>query len=139
MVNRKKGCVPIFLFAALFLALSVLLVCNPVGTEAACMSCISRTGTGYTEVACEGDSRYDVIRKCGPPDYTEESQQVASGQFGRPKKEDKTQGFNVTTENIDTSYYNCGQGRFIKILIFRGGQLISIQNGDRGSGEQKCW
>ncbi len=126
--------------SAFFLIFSLLFICMTFGAEAACMSCISRTGISYTELACEGDSKYDVIRKCGPPDYAEESQRVATGEFGKTKKEDKTQGgFNVTTEKIESLYYNCGQGRFIKILIFRGGQLISLQDGDRGSGEQKCW
>jgi len=104
------------------------------------MSCISKTGTSYTEVACEGDSKYDVIRKCGEPDYSEETQQVISGEFGKERKDDKTRGaFGAVTEKVETVYYNCGQGRFIKVLVFRSGRLVSIQNGDRGSGEQKCW
>ncbi len=111
-----------------------------LSAEAACMSCISRTGNSYTELACQGDSKFDVIRKCGKPDYEEESSQVTTGQFGSTRqKGSKEGGFSSSTERIDKLYFNCGQGRFIKILTFRGGTLVTIEEGDRGSGEQKCW
>ena len=104
------------------------------------MSCISKTGTSYTEQVCEGDSKFDVVRKCGKPDYEEESSQVTTGQFGSTRERGaKEGGFSSSTERIDKLYLNCGQGRFIKILTFRGGTLIKIEEGDRGSGEQKCW
>lgn len=108
--------------------------------DAVCMSCLSHTGNSYTEQACEGDSRFDVMRKCGNPDYAEESGQVTTGEFGSARqKGSKKGGFATSTEKIDKLYYNCGQGRFIKVLIFRGGTLVTIETGDRGSGEQKCW
>ncbi len=111
-----------------------------ISAEAACMSCVSRTGSSYTELACEGDSKFDVIRKCGKPDYEEESSQVTTGQFGSTRqKGSKEGGFASSTERIDKFYFNCGQGRFVKILTFRGGVLVTIEEGDRGSGEQKCW
>lgn len=106
-----------------------------------CMSCISKTGSSYTELACNGDSEYEVIHKCGPPDYTEEGETVTSGQFGSEKagKGQKLGGFSATTSQIKRFYYNCGQGRFIKILVFRDGILVDVQDGDRGTGDQKCW
>jgi hypothetical protein len=109
-------------------------------TYAACMSCLSHTGNSYTELACEGDSKFDVVRKCGKPDYEEETSQVTSGQFGSTReKRTKEGGFTSSTEKIEKLYYNCGQGRFIRILTFRGGSLVTIENGDRGSGDQRCW
>jgi hypothetical protein len=129
-------------FSALRL-MSCLLFCFFAGSlsaEAACMSCISKTGSSYTELACEGDSKFDVIRKCGKPDYEEESGNVTSGVFGSTREKGTKQGgFSSSTEKIEKVYFNCGQGRFIKILTFRGGTLITIEEGDRGSGEQKCW
>jgi hypothetical protein len=81
-----------------------------------------------------------VVRKCGDPDYEQESGQVTTGQFGTTRqKGNKESGFATSTEKIEKLYYNCGQGRFIRILTFRGGTLISIETGDRGSGGQKCW
>jgi hypothetical protein len=108
--------------------------------EAVCMSCISRTGTSYTEQVCEGDSKFDAVRKCGKPDYEEEIGNVTSGAVGSThEKETKKGGFTSSTEGLEKIYFNCGRGRFIKILTFRGGTLIKIEDGDRGSGEQKCW
>ena len=115
-----------------------LLISGPA--EAACMSCLSHTGNSYTELACEGDSKFDVVRKCGKPDYEEESSQVTAGQFGSTReKGTKEGGFTSSTEKIEKLYFNCGQGRFIRILTFRGGTLVTIENGDRGSGDQRCW
>ncbi len=123
--------------------MTCLLFCLFAGSlhaEAACMSCVSKTGNSYTELACEGDSKFDVIRKCGKPDYEEESSQVTTGQFGSTRQKGSKQGgFSSSTERIDKLYFNCGRGRFIKILTFRGGTLITIEEGDRGSGEQRCW
>jgi hypothetical protein len=119
---------------------TVILLSGSVPAFAVCMSCISRTGQSYTELACEGDSKYDVVRKCGDPDFSEETQQVTSGDFGKVRRDGNTQGFfGSTTTKVETLYYNCGQGRFIRVLIFFGGRLSSIQQGDRGSGDQKCW
>jgi hypothetical protein len=124
-------------------AMSSLVFCLIAGSlhaEAACMSCISQTGSSYTELACEGDSKFDVIRKCGKPDYEEESGSVSSGAFGSTREKGMKQGgFNSSTERIEKVYFNCGRGRFINILTFRGGTLITIETGDRGSGDQKCW
>ncbi len=127
---------------AVFLCLTCIFFAVQAGdTLASCMSCLSKTGSSYTELACEGDSEYEVIHKCGPPDYREEGQTVTSGGFGSEQtgKGQKQGGFSSTTEQIRRFYYNCGQGRFIKVLIFRSGILVDVQNGDRGTGEQKCW
>jgi hypothetical protein len=108
--------------------------------EAACMSCISHTGSGYTELACEGDSKYDVIRKCGQFDYIEENEEITSGGADTTKRRGERQSiFGAVTERVETAYYDCGQGRFVKILVFRNGKLVSVTDGDRGSGAQKCW
>jgi hypothetical protein len=128
---REAFCIVLGLFIS-------LLIGDPV--NAACMSCLSHTGDSYTEQACEGDSKFDVIRKCGKPDYEEESGQVTTGEFGSTRGQGtKEGGFATSTVKIDKFYYNCGRGRFIKILTFSGGTLVTIETGDRGSGEQKCW
>jgi len=104
--------------------------------EGACMSCLSQTGTGYTELACEGDSKFEVIYKCGEPDYTEETEEITEGSV-RPEKPGSS--FRAVRQRVEKLYYNCGQGRFIKILVFRGARLIAVKNGERGSGPQRCW
>ena len=39
---------------------------------------------------------------------------------------------------VEKIYYNCGSGRFIKILTIKDGKIIDIDDGDRGSGPVKC-
>lgn len=128
----------IWLFA--MLAVCVIAGKGRPAEAGGCMSCLSNTGNSYTELACEGDSKYNVIRKCGKPEYEEQSAQVTSGQFGATRERGTKQGgFSSSTEIVEKLYYNCGQGRFIKILTFRGGILIAVEDGERGSGDQKCW
>lgn len=127
--------------AIFFSVMCIFVVIRAYKASAECMSCLSKTGDSYTELACTGDSEYEVIHKCGSPDYTEDGETVTTGRYGSDKSgKGRTQGgFGVTTERIRRFYYNCGQGRFINILVFKSGILIDIQEGDRGSGDQKCW
>ncbi|MEJ2696038.1 MAG: DUF2845 domain-containing protein [Candidatus Sulfobium sp.] len=127
--------------AVIFSVTCIIFALNAGDAFADCMSCISATGTSYTELACDGDTEYEVIHKCGAPDYTEEGETVTTGQFGSEKagKGQKQGGFIATTEKIKRFYYNCGEGRFVKILVFRNGVLVDIRNGDRGTGNQRCW
>jgi hypothetical protein len=34
--------------------------------------------------------------------------------------------------------YNCGSGRFIKVITMRGGKVWKIEEGVRGSGPNRC-
>jgi hypothetical protein len=70
-----------------------------------------RAGTG---VACVGDSKYSVIQKCGPPNYSEGTGAEARGDSNR-----------VTVEGIEKLYYS--EGRFTRIFTFRGGVLVRIE------------
>ena len=133
MASLRGNCLLLIICLVFFVSAAAL-------SEAACLSCVSHTGSSYTEVACEGDSKYDVIRKCGQFDYIEENEEITSGGVATAKRHGQSQSsFGAVTERVETAYYNCGQGRLIKVLVFRNGTLVSITNGDRGSGEQKCW
>ena len=116
----------------------ILLACS--GADAGCMSCISKTGASYTEQVCDGDSTFDAIRKCGPPDYKEETAEETTGEItSGPTWRPHTKTLNVQKRRIEKFYYNCGDSRFIRVLTFSGGRLMSIDEGGRGNGEQKCW
>ena len=39
---------------------------------------------------------------------------------------------------VDKWYFNCGKGKFIRILKFVNGVLKKIEKGDYGSGESDC-
>jgi hypothetical protein len=45
----------------------------------------------------------------------------------------------LTTKKVELLYYNCGDGRNIKIIKVRGGKIVSIEDDDRGSGTERCW
>jgi hypothetical protein len=117
----------------LFLVVSFVFVFSVDSVRAACMSCTSMTGRSSSELACDGDSKFEVFTKCGEPDFTEEAEEIKSGVIGPG-------GFSAVKERVERLYYNCGQGRFIKVLIFRNGRLVEIQDDGRGYGEkQRCW
>ena len=80
-----------------------------------------------------GDSKIEVISKCGQPDLKETSSVKTSGQF-----RNNTRSFTATSTIVETWMYNCGAGRFIKTLTFEDGVVTSVQDGDYGSGPNKC-
>jgi hypothetical protein len=75
-------------------------------------------------IVSTGETKGDVISKCGPPDYSE----VESVKFS---------GSSATA--IETWYYNCGEGRFNRTLKFKGSKLVEIKSpGTYGSGPPRC-
>ena len=77
-----------------------------------------------SRVVSTGDSKADVIIKCGPPDYSEVTSVEATSS---------------SVIKIESFYYNCGEGRFTRVLIFRGSILVGIRSsGNYGSGPQRC-
>jgi len=83
------------------------------------------------DVVCPGESRFDVMNKCGPPDYSEETSRSIP-RTGMRYDDSYVQ------ERVENLYYNCGDGRFVRILTIRNGKIDSIANGQRGSGSVKC-
>lgn len=46
--------------------------------------------------------------------------------------------YSEETERVEKWHYNCGKGKFIYILKFRGGVLKEIERGGYGSGKSDC-
>ena len=74
------------------------------------------------ELDQEGDRKYDVIEKCGEPDYRDSYPGAYLEGIG---------AVNV----VETWYYNQGPSRLIRILTFHRGKLMSIETGGRGFSE----
>lgn len=72
-----------------------------------------------TELVQEGDRKFDVIEKCGEPDFRDRRAGTWLRGFGP---------VGVT----ETWYYNRGPSRLLRILTFRRGRLRSIETGGRG-------
>ncbi len=71
------------------------------------------------ELARVGESRLEVLLKCGEPTLREET-----GSEFSPK--------------VDKWYYNCGRHKFIQILTFKSGILDTIKRGKYGKGQSDC-
>lgn len=69
-----------------------------------------------TELVSPGDSKVEVIKKCGEP-LLRETVAVK-----------KTPS---ADEIVDRWTYDQGPGRFLKILTFEAGELVTIEDGER--------
>jgi hypothetical protein len=99
-------------------------------------------------IVCDGDTKFETIQKCGEPDHKEDVGFISSGKFGSitnatstdTSTDTDTEGaYRELFRSVEKWYYNCGEGRFIKVITFKGNEVVSIENGDWGSGPQKCW
>jgi hypothetical protein len=95
---------------------------------------------GGSVIVCDGDTKFETIQKCGEPDYVEDIGFIFSGEFGSITNSTDTEGaYREFARSVEKWYYNCGEGRFMKVITFQGNQVVMIENGDYGSGPQKCW
>lgn len=95
-----------------------------------------------------GDSKAEVLVKCGEPMLKEAiGEKEKSRRIDIPltsnsnNSEQGTKNSNQytaavrrkesVTKTIDRWTYNQGTGKFLKMLIFEGGELVMINNGDR--------
>lgn len=89
-----------------------------------------------TKLAKIGDTKADVIQKCGDPMMTDSFCQpiaIAAQPQGVQNGNNNVQNNTVisTCENIDIWTYNPGTGKFMTHLYFSRGELQSIRYGDR--------
>lgn len=85
-----------------------------------------------SRIVSKGDSKIEVLSKCGPPDDSEIVSYDTTGFISRGGSID------MSTKKVEKLYYNCGDGRFIRVLSFIDGRLVAVENGGYGSGPQKC-
>jgi hypothetical protein len=84
-------------------------------------------------VISKGDSKIEVLAKCGQPDMKEVDSYDTTGTVSR------SGNVSLKTSTVERFYYNCGEGRFLRVLIFVEGRLTAIKNaGSYGSGPVKC-
>ncbi len=72
-----------------------------------------------------GDSKAEVIAKCGEP--------VFSNVVAYEKDRTTTDNVHAVEIALEQWTYNLGPNTFLKILTFRGGELVSIEDGQRVS------
>ena len=74
-----------------------------------------RCGTNVVSIGAHSSV---MIQKCGEPDQ-------------KDVIEAKLSTYEIWT-------YNCGSGRFMKVITIRGGKVDKIEEGARGSGPTRC-
>lgn len=94
-----------------------------------------------SQIVCDGDTKFETIRKCGEPDFIEEVGFDLIGSYGEVSNATGVRGARREfLRKVDKWYYDCGEGRFVKEITFKGNEIFSIENTDqRGSGSKKCW
>ena len=71
-----------------------------------------------TDIVRLGATSFELLQKCGEPDLKEIIE--------------------AREETSEIWTYNCGTGRFIKVITLRGGKVWRIEEGVRGSGPNRC-
>lgn len=106
-----------------------------------------------TKLVVTGDTKIEVLKKCGEPDFKETikmlktSKEVNLSSAGTStnltsrhsnlssQKHSGQSGITLGTETIEAIEqwsYNRGPTQFIKLLTFRGGRLESVEAAERG-------
>lgn len=78
----------------------------------------------------EGDTRLDVLLKCGEPDYEEVIEVSTTGE-----RDEEKSTFAKKIRYVVEWHYNCGEREFTRIITFEAGRIISIREGDKGTGD----
>jgi hypothetical protein len=93
------------------------------------------------KIVTEGDYAYDVLAKCGEPDYvnTWEEERVRRGFHGplEPQKKRDQEPYRqpaLVREQVivEVWTYNLGRQRLTRYLRFENGRLVEITTGDYG-------
>jgi hypothetical protein len=109
--------------AGLLCALLVFLVSG--GAEADTFIC---RGTIFHD----GDLQSALLATCGPPDSMA---LVGEETVGEDRDNDEDGEYSEVKVPVEEWLYNCGKLHFMSILVFKGGRLDSVRNGDRGTGD----
>jgi hypothetical protein len=93
-----------------------------------------------TKLVDTGDTKADVLMRCGEPMLKEVlGSEITGNQFrsdsdiksGENTDRDEIRFLNETTEMDEQWTYNPGWGKFLQLVIFRGGRVESIKDGPR--------
>lgn len=106
-----------------------------------------------TKLVVAGDTKLEVLKKCGEPDFTEtikmlktsKEVNLSDGGTNLTSRHSKLSsnhsgqsGITLGTETLEAIEqwsYNRGPTQFIKLLTFRGGRLESVEEAERGFSE----
>ena len=83
-----------------------------------------------------GDTKSEVLNKCGPPTWTEQRKEYrlerVYGESYYKGEELREPILSKVEVNIEEWFYNFGPNRLIQIFRFENGKLVEIETGDYG-------
>jgi len=92
------------------------------------------------KVVSKRNTKFDVLRKCGEPDYIDswEEERAVRG-YGRSEMprsggipETQVPMISIIHVQVEKWSYNFGPNRFMQVLRFENGKLIDIETGEYG-------
>jgi len=92
------------------------------------------------KVVSKRNTKFDVLRKCGEPDYIDswEEERAVRG-YGRSEMprsggipETQVPMISIIHVRVEKWSYNFGPNRFMQVLRFENGKLIDIETGEYG-------
>ena len=95
-------------------------------------------------IISQGDLVDVVVAKCGEPTGRRIVKEELTGSYsgtstyqgrGRSTQEGTVTG---TAEQTEVLTYNCGEGRLIHVLTFKGGKLQKTDTAGHGAGPRRC-
>jgi hypothetical protein len=111
--------------APVVLVLGLFVLLDAINGNAAGMYC-------GNELITEGTTKLEVLAKCGAPDLKEVTSVNTLGTAVKG-------ALRATSTAVEVWQYNCGTGRFNKILYFDADRLAKIDDTKSyGSGQEKC-
>jgi len=96
------------------------------------------------KIISDGDFVDVVVAKCGEPTGRRIVKEEHTGSYsgtstsvgpGRSIQEGTVTG---TAQQTEVLTYNCGEGRLIHLLTFKGGKLQKIDTAGHGAGPRRC-
>jgi hypothetical protein len=96
------------------------------------------------KIISEGDLVDVVVAKCGEPTGRRIVKEEHTGSYsgtstylgqGRSTQEGTVTG---TVQQVEILTYNCGEGRLIHLLTFKGGKLQKVDTAGHGAGPRRC-
>ena len=87
-----------------------------------------------------GDTKAEVLIRCGEPMLKEVLRSESTGrqfrsgsdiQTGQSTDRSEFRRYTETTEMVEQWTYNQGWGKFLRLVIFRGGRVDTIEDGPR--------
>lgn len=76
-------------------------------------------------IVSTNDSSFDVMAKCGPPDFRESHQEEVVQRFDVDVKQ-------KVYINVEEWTYNLGPSQFTRIIILKNGRIAEIRTGSYG-------